>query len=322
VTCFSHSSISISSLAIDAMMARSFTDRCKGDAADDNALRARCRLKQAKTWFAHRGWEVLPQTERGRRIIDWGADHAWLAASANPKRSVRRWCRRWAPWLSDAELNEIIAARETSNKRWSDDQCAAVLEISVKDREEHKLWDLGANDDPFNEKRKAIAKAKASARARCRRAKQSTGAKRGRPRLQLSEDDRLARRRAQSAERKRRYLERENPTRPLKIIGSATELSVPQPPVSVDPLAGPQAPARKAPSFDQPEPVAIERAASHGAVLSVRQQLQERARVLLNEVTAGMMRSADPVLWQPLFLAATREWSGHNLIDGHEEQRS
>jgi hypothetical protein len=312
-------SSSNSSLARDAIIARTFTDRRKGGAVEKSALRARCRLKEAKTWFTHRGWEVLPRSERGWSILRWGADHAWTASTANPKRSVSRWCRRWAPWLSDAELNEIITASETSNKRWSDDQSAGVLEISVKDREKFKLWHFGANDDPFYVARHDIKRTKAAERSRRYRAKKRTGAKPGRPPRELSADDKLARSNAQAAKRMRQYRAlRKTPSSHLKGIDSVTEFSVTHHPlVSVDPPTGPRSPPRKAPSFDQPEPegVVIELAASYGAVLSRRQQLQERARLCLNEVTGAMMRSDDPAIWQPLLIAATSEWRGHNLLD-------
>src|ERR1700688_4671552 len=96
-------------------------------------IRARGRLSDAKKVFADRQWDVLPQGIRGQRILRWGADQAYLAGSANPERSVRRWCRRWWPTLKPAELDEIVAYTKTSNKRWSDDESAAVLEISLAD---------------------------------------------------------------------------------------------------------------------------------------------------------------------------------------------
>jgi hypothetical protein len=46
-----------------------------------------------------------------------------------------------------------------------------------------------------------------------------------------------------------------------------------------------------------------------------RRHLQERARLHLNEMVAEMMQSDDPAIWQPLFIAATSEWQGHNLLN-------
>jgi hypothetical protein len=199
----------------------------KTHSPDKATLIARCRLKQAKEWFAIRGWEQLPQDERGWSVLRWGADHAWMAASGNPQTSVRRWCRKAALWLTVSELDELVDETKRSNKRWSPDQCAAVLEISVTDRMEHKLWHFGAYDDPNYEVRLGISRTKSAKRSRKYRAKHSTGAKRGRPRLQLSPEEALARRRAQDAERqRRRRASRKKPSRDILDIDGVTEFSV------------------------------------------------------------------------------------------------
>jgi hypothetical protein len=82
------------------------------DPASDakGTMLARGRLSDARKWFAHRGWKVLPQGIRGQRILAWGACHAWLASPSNSQRSVRNWCRLWAPWLKDAELDQLVGA--------------------------------------------------------------------------------------------------------------------------------------------------------------------------------------------------------------------
>lgn len=129
------------------------THTAQDSATDKAALFARGRLKNAKKWFTHRGWDVLPQSERGQCILQWGADHAWLANPANPERSARNWVRKWAPLLKGAELEQFLADTTTSNKRWTNDQSATVLEISVADRENLKLWFLGADDDEDYAKR-------------------------------------------------------------------------------------------------------------------------------------------------------------------------
>jgi hypothetical protein len=193
------------------------------------AMLARGRLSEAKKWFAHRGWEVLPQGIRGQRILGWGADQAYLASPANPNGWVRRWCRRWAPWLKEAELAELVARTvdQQHNKRWSGDECAAVLEITVRDRTAHGFRFIGADDDPTHEIRLGVKREKAAARARKFRAVHRTGAKRGRPALQLSKEDRLARSNAQAAERMKRLRAlRKNASRPLIDISSVTEFSV------------------------------------------------------------------------------------------------
>lgn len=197
----------------------------------------------------------------------WGADHAWLAASGDPEASVRRWCRRWAQWLTVGELNDLVAYTRDSNKRWSADQSAAVLGISVTHLTKLKLRHLGADDDPNYEVRLGMKRANSAERSRKHRAKNSSGAKRGRPALQLSPDEALARRRAQTAERVRRHRAvTQNPVTPLKKdIDSVTQLSVTRhldvpvdatssslPVVVLEPVdqrrADPQATTRRAPA--------------------------------------------------------------------------
>lgn len=193
-------------------------------------LLARGRLSEAKKWFAHRGWAVLPRGNRGQRILEWGCDHAWLAVGATGNdwkrnRSVRNWCRRWDPLLTDAELDQLVARTVTSNKRWSHDQCAAVLEITVRDRQAHGFRFFGANDDPNYEIRHAMKRDKAAARARKYRA--ANGAK---PRT-VYEANSLSRTRPWEQEgisrrtwERRRKKADASASRHLSNIGSVTDL--------------------------------------------------------------------------------------------------
>jgi hypothetical protein len=144
-------------------------------------MRAIGRLSDAKKIFADRQWAVLPQGIRGQRILRWSADQAYVACPANPERSVRRWCRKWAPWLKPAELDQIVAYTKTSNKRWSDDESAMTLQISVADRQRLHLRFIGADNDPSYEIRDALQRKKDAGYSRTYRAKHSTGRPRGRP---------------------------------------------------------------------------------------------------------------------------------------------
>jgi hypothetical protein len=207
-----------------------FIDVGADETADTRALCARCRLKEARQWFEHRGWDVLPQSQRGRRILRWGADQAWLAAGSdgNPKRSVRNWCRKWAPWLTAQQLDKIVTDTEKTNKRWSADQCATVLEITLSDRSALKFRFIGASDDPDLVARTVERLAKAAARARRYRAAKGSGTKRG-PKSKLSPEERLARRRAQDAKRAMRLrASRKKPSRHIESIGERDEISVTQ----------------------------------------------------------------------------------------------
>ena len=159
---------------------------------------------EARMWFAYLGWEAPPQGIRGQRILSWGADHAYLASTANPKRSVRRWCRRWAAVAFRGRASRACRQHRRQQQALVRRSVAAVLEITVRNRDALCLRFIGASDDPNYELRLAAKREKDAARSRRYRAAHSTGSKRGWPALQLSEEDRLARRRAQGAERVRR----------------------------------------------------------------------------------------------------------------------
>jgi hypothetical protein len=243
-----------------------------------NKLVARGRLKEARKWFTIRGWKVLPHGNRGQQILKWGGDHAWLAAENDwkRKRSVHNWCRRWAPSLTEAELDQLVADTVTSNKRWTHDQCAAVLEITVRDRQAHGFRFLGADDDPNYKLRDAEQRAKAAKRERKYRA--ANGAK---PRT-VYEANSLSRTRPWEQEgisrrtwERRRSRETEtdaSPSRHIRLrIGSVMDLRhESQPPDH--PSRARQATRRQAPIIDDPEhaPCAVAAGATKGPKLERR----------------------------------------------------
>jgi hypothetical protein len=137
---------------------------------DKTVLMARGRLKEARLEFAHRGWPVLPQGRRGQRILAWCAVQAWLAYPKNPEAAVRRICDELSPWLKDDRLVELIADTKVANKRFSHDQCAMVLEISVSDCLARGYRFLGASDDWSYEARHKAKRARNAACQRRRRA--------------------------------------------------------------------------------------------------------------------------------------------------------
>jgi len=76
---------------------------------------------------------VLPQGIRGQRILALCACLAWDGYPSDPTAAVRRICGDLAPYLKGPELAELIAKTWATNRRFSHDQCAMVLEISVSD---------------------------------------------------------------------------------------------------------------------------------------------------------------------------------------------
>ena len=52
-------------------------------------------------------------------ILQWVADHGWLAYPTNPEAAVRPKWATLAAWLCEIELEELVERTWTSNKRWS-----------------------------------------------------------------------------------------------------------------------------------------------------------------------------------------------------------
>ena len=240
---------------------------------------ARGRLKEARTWFTLRGWPVLPHNERGKRIILWIADHAWLGYPSNPEAAVRRICGPLAPWrLSDSQLDDLVESRRTSNKRWSHDHSAVVLKITVADCLAQGFRFLGAADDPDYRERQEATRVKKAASARKRRAAKSTGRPPGRPRLDMTDEERRAHTNAQSAKRMKKYRLRKNAS-PDKIskTGEATQLSVTDvaPPIIVP--SPPLVPARAPQSAPRPDNVTDDELIPGGVAFGARRLIKPGA---------------------------------------------
>jgi len=134
--------------------------------------------------------------------------------------------------VGEETLHRGVAREKTSLRRLTAlrrhlTSRARVLEIGVRDRTTLGFRFLGACDDPDGEIRLEIKREKGRARSRKFRASHSTGAKRGRPALDLSPEEKQARIRAQATERKRKSrMSRKNSSRDIKCIDSVTHFSV------------------------------------------------------------------------------------------------
>jgi hypothetical protein len=194
-------------------------------------LIARGRIKDAREEFTRRGWHTLPRRIRGRRILAWIACMAWDGYPSDPEAAVRRICGDLAPYLKEHELAALIESTRAANRRFSNDQCAMIIEISVIDCLDRGYRFLGAMDDEDHVERDKARRARNAACQRRRRAAKSGGRKGGRPSLDLSPEDKLARRRAQGAERARRLRASRKTPSPDKrrITGEVTGFSVTAP---------------------------------------------------------------------------------------------
>lgn len=221
-------------------------DEREPDTPKDNStvVRALGMLAEARRWFKHKGWETLPISRRGWLIVQWGAEVAWHGNPGNPDRGARAWCCKWQPLLklkqNKTKLDHIIAEALRTKTLWAPDVGGAILEITVSDLATLGFRFLGAYDDQNYDIRREIRKEKNAECQRRRRAKNRTGAGRGRPPLQLPEDTRKMHDKAQAARRAREYRARkkadavpacvtEKCVTRVKDIGAVTELNVTRP---------------------------------------------------------------------------------------------
>jgi hypothetical protein len=179
----------------------------------DYTMKARSILKNLRIWLKVKGWEILLKDKRRHSRLRWLADHACLANPKNQKAAVRRECLKVAPDLSDDEVDDLIAYTKASNKRWTPDQSAAVWDIGFLHRERHRLWHFGAFDDINYERRIDLNLEKEAARKRNARAARSSSRPRGRPRLNMTADERREHDKALATKRQqKRRASRLNPS--------------------------------------------------------------------------------------------------------------
>jgi hypothetical protein len=269
----------------------------------------------------------LPDDDAGRDILRPMADHL---AQVDPRR-IRRWAAAWMPTLSAADVDEMIASREAliaecgkTALHWNADALAHEIDLDDATRTRAKAWTIGAVDcdKAAREERRKITRA---ATARARRA--AAGATPRAQSITATEPwikDGFKTRRTWERHGKRPRVANASPATsssqslPVTRLRHEERRPIHKPNVETEAPASPRSPARcQASSIDPQEREAVVSETTAGPEHE-RLQLQERARLHLNDVVANMMQSDDPALWQPLFRAATSEWSGHRLLDADE----
>ena len=183
----------------------------------DYATIARCILKDLRTWFEIKGWKAVPRDRSRDNRLCWIADQASIAYPKDPKQAVRRECLRMSPDLSEHDIAKLIAHTEGSNKHWTPDHSAMVWGIGAHDRDRYQLWGFGACDDINFEWRIRRNLEKDAERKRIGRAARSSGRGRGRPRLNMTEEERRAHDKALAAKRQqKRRMSRFNPSAAIR----------------------------------------------------------------------------------------------------------
>jgi hypothetical protein len=273
----------------------------------------------------------LPDDDDGRRFVQVVAHHH---AQTNHMERIRPWARRWLPEMTAAELDAlitdivgIVAERGIEATYWGADELAVFVGLDDATRSKlRRITTIGANDclKAEREERSSIRKsdgkrAKRAADGATPRSQSITATK------QWIEDGYSCRRTWERHGKRPRVANTAPAVEKEDILGPNLRHARPihKPGVEIEAPASPRSPVHcQAPSsIDPQERKAVVSETTAGAEpmsAPTRLQLQERARLHLQEVVANMMGSDDPAIWQPLLIAATSDWRGHNLLDDDE----
>lgn len=129
---------------------------------------AALRLHDLARLFRARYGVTLPDDDAGRDDMMVAVNH--LASLAHPKRRIENWLDLWAPWLSRAESQTIIAAAILEQHHWTADQLAWRMRLTDADRTALGITTIGAVDCSKSQRTKR-RKARIAANAKAWRAR-------------------------------------------------------------------------------------------------------------------------------------------------------
>lgn len=106
---------------------------------------ASLRLRELHRLFAARYGPTLPDDDAGRDDIEIVAHHlAWLPG--NTRTRIDSWIALYAPWMGIDERGMLIDRVTTGRKRWSADELARLLGLTMKERTKLAIRTIGAID--------------------------------------------------------------------------------------------------------------------------------------------------------------------------------
>ncbi|PBB77890.1 hypothetical protein CK218_27695 [Mesorhizobium sp. WSM3879] len=92
------------------------------------------------------------------------------AAAFSPSaQDMFNWCRKWAPWVLDAELTDILAQASRHSRMMTADGVAGLLAVTMAERDRLRLKTIGACDIS-KEERANLAKERKRDRDRSKKA--------------------------------------------------------------------------------------------------------------------------------------------------------
>jgi hypothetical protein len=108
------------------------------------SLKTNVRVRQLERVFVDRYGPVLPDDDAGRDDVYVIANH--LAHRPDAAQRIRVWVRLWAPWMSDIEIDELIAMVVPSPMKWKADPLAERIGLDDATRTRLGITIIGAVD--------------------------------------------------------------------------------------------------------------------------------------------------------------------------------
>jgi hypothetical protein len=125
------------------------------------------RIAELNRLFAARHGSTLPDDEAGRECVWIAANHLILLPGV-PSVRLFEWAKLHAPWLTTAELEQLLADAASKTQIWTADGLAWRLKLTYADRQALKIKTIGSIDVNKRERAK-LRKAAARAREKRRR---------------------------------------------------------------------------------------------------------------------------------------------------------
>ena len=140
----------------------------------------RIRLRELERIFQRRYGRFLPDDDAGRDDLVLAAHHV-AHLGGDVLGHVIAWARAWAPWMSQGEARQIADRVAAAPQKFTADVLGWRLRLSMVERTELKITTIGAFDCSKSERAQERRRKNNEAK-RNKRAENSSGRSRGRPR--------------------------------------------------------------------------------------------------------------------------------------------
>jgi hypothetical protein len=103
------------------------------------------RIAELNRLFEARHGTVLPDDEIGRECV-WVAANHLIMLPGVPSVRFFDWAKQHAPWLTTADLEQLLADAASKTQIWTADGLAWRLKLTYADRQALKIRTIGAID--------------------------------------------------------------------------------------------------------------------------------------------------------------------------------